>query len=55
MFQVKFKEKVDIEDLVLASKPTGILNMETMDIKQEHLEQMSNTGQFMKTTTQETS
>ena len=43
MFQVNFKEKVDIEDLVLPSKPIGVLNMETMDLKEECLEQMSNT------------
>jgi hypothetical protein len=34
---------VAIEDLVLPSKPTGILKMEAMDIKEEYLEQMSNT------------
>ena len=29
----EFEEKVDIEDLVLASKPTAISNSETIDIK----------------------
>ena len=27
MFQMEFEEKVDIEDLVLPSKPTGILGL----------------------------
>ena len=37
MFQMEFEEKVDIEDLVLPSKPTGILGL-----KKEPLEQSSN-------------
>ena len=37
MFQMEFEEKVDIEDLVLPSKPTGILGL-----KKEPLEQSNN-------------
>jgi hypothetical protein len=37
MFQMEFEEKVDIKDLVLPSKPTGILG-----IKKEPLEESSN-------------
>ena len=36
---IEFEEKVDIEDLVLPSEPTGILKVETIDIKEEPLEQ----------------
>ena len=39
MFQMKFEQKVDIEDLVLTPEPSGISNMETIDIKEEPLEQ----------------
>ena len=39
---IEFEEKVDIEDLVLPSEPTGILKAETIDIKEEPLEQSSN-------------
>ena len=42
MFQMKLEVKLDIEDLVLPSKQFGILNMETIDIKEEPLEQRSN-------------
>ena len=38
----EFEEKVDIEDLVLASKPTAISNSETIDIKKEPEEQSNN-------------
>ena len=37
------KEEVNIEDLVLPSKPTVLLNMETIDIKEEPLEKGSDT------------
>ena len=37
--QSTFEEKVNIEDLVLPSNPTGFLNAETIDIKKEPLEQ----------------
>ena len=40
---IEFEEKVDIEDLVSHSEPTGIPNLETIDIKEEPLEQKSNT------------
>ena len=36
---IEFEEKVNIEDLVLPSEPTTILNMENIDIKQEPVEQ----------------
>lgn len=39
---IEFEEKVDIEGLVLPSEPTGILKAETIDIKEEPLEQSSN-------------
>ena len=39
--QSMFEEKVNIEDLILPSDPTGILNRETIDIKEEPLEQSS--------------
>jgi hypothetical protein len=39
--QSTFEEKVNIEDLVLPSDPTCILNAETIDIKEEPLEQGS--------------
>ena len=42
MFQMEFEVKLDIEDLVLPSKQFGILNMETIDIKEEPLDQRSN-------------
>ena len=42
MFQMELEAKLDIEDLVLPSKQFGILNMETIDIKEEPLEQISN-------------
>ena len=32
---IEFEEKVDCENLVLSSEPTDILNMETLDIKEE--------------------
>ena len=32
---IEFKEKVDCENLVLSSEPTDILNLETLDIKEE--------------------
>ena len=35
------KEKVDIEDLVSHSEPTGIPNLETIDLKEEPSEQIS--------------
>ena len=38
----EFEEKVDIEDLVLASKPTAISNSEIIDIKKEPKEQSNN-------------
>ena len=34
-----FGERVDIEDLVMPFEPTVILNMDTIDIKEEPLEQ----------------
>ena len=37
------KEEVNIEDLVLPSKPTVLLDMETIDIKEEPLEKSSDT------------
>ena len=37
--QSSFEEKVNIEDLVLSSDPTGILNAETIDLKEDPLEQ----------------
>ena len=37
------KEEVNIEDLVLPSKPTVLLDMETIDIKEEPLEKGSDT------------
>ena len=37
------EEEVNIEDLVLPSKPTVLLNMETIDIKEEPLEKGSDT------------
>ena len=40
---IQFEDKVDIEDLLLPSEPTGILSMETTDIKEEPLEQNVNT------------
>ena len=35
---IEFEEKVNIEDLVLPSEPTAILNAENIDIKQEPAE-----------------
>ena len=35
--QSTFEEKVNIEDLVLPSDPTGILNAKTIDIKEKSL------------------
>ena len=40
---MEFEEKVDIEDLVLPSKPIVLLDMETIDIKEEPLEKGSDT------------
>ena len=37
------EEEVNIEDLVLPSKPTVLLDMETIDIKEEPLEKGSDT------------
>ena len=37
------KEEVNIEDLVLPSKPIVLLDMETIDIKEEPLEKGSDT------------
>ena len=36
---IEFEEKVNIEDLGLPSNSTGISNMETIEIKEEPLEQ----------------
>ena len=38
---IEFEEKVDIEDLVSHSEPTGIPNLETIDLKEEPSEQIS--------------
>ena len=35
---IEFEEKVDIEDLGSHSEPTGIPNLETIDIKEEPLQ-----------------
>ena len=37
------KKEVNIEDLVLPSNPTVLLNMETIDIKEEPLEKCNDT------------
>ena len=42
MFQIEFEVNLDIEGLVLPPKQFGILNMETIDIKEEPLDQRSN-------------
>ena len=36
---IEFEEKMNIEDLMLPSDSTGISNMETIEIKEEPLEQ----------------
>ena len=38
MEDIKFEEKVDIDDLVLPSKPIKVAEIEMHDIKQEPLE-----------------
>ena len=40
---IEFEDKVDIEDLVSHSEPTGIPNLETIGIKEEPLKQICNT------------
>ena len=39
---IDFEEKVDINDLVFPSESTSISNMETIDIKEEPLQQNRN-------------
>ena len=39
---IEFEENVNIEDLVLPSEPTAIINTENIDIKQEPVEQRIN-------------
>ena len=38
---IEFEDNVDIEDLVSHSEPTGIPNLETIDLKEEPSEQIS--------------
>ena len=43
MDNIEFEEKMDFENLVLSSEPTDIPNLETIDIKEESLQQINNT------------
>ena len=40
---IEFEEKVDFENLVLSSEPTDIPNLETIEIKEEPLQQINST------------